>query len=193
MARQEQDYLAMANLVSVLMDIRQQRLKVALAVGKLTIIDKPFDETVKVTRGLLSGAAATGGFRCQAASTWRRWLRKSRFCALPRTADAHTDLFRSWRSARDRPCAQKVPPRKNEAKPDLDWLIEAMQELGDTSLELLDPTLPVTKRIEILIDDLDALPDHDGLYEASRPHAKKRRRISSAQSPKSGAKTKIKS
>ena len=57
------------------------------------------------------------------------------------------------------------PPAKLDA-PDVAWFVSALEALGDWALESMDATLPVTRKIEALLEHIDALPEHENLHLA---------------------------
>ncbi len=191
MARQEQDFLSMARLCTKLMEIRQQRRDVALSVGRITIVDVPFDENVKVEQGcyLVQPPLVGSDARRLRLAAMMREIPVVVLCREPLT---QTRLVPIVAISPGSTLRTKIPAMRDAANPDLDWFADAMEELGDTSLELLDPTLPVLKRIEILIDDLDALPEHGGIHEALKAACEEAHAQAQAPAPKSSAKTKIK-
>ena len=192
MVRQEHDFPAMAKLCMQLSEIRTQRWNLALSVGRITIIDTPFDENVKVAKGcyLVQPPLVGSDARRLRLTAMAREVPAAVLCREPLT---QTRLVPIVAISPGSTLRTKIPAPRDAAKPDLEWFADAMQELGDVSLELLDPTLPVMKRIEILIDDLDALPEHAGLHEALKAACEEARALAATGPTKPSAKTKIKS
>jgi hypothetical protein len=60
----------------------------------------------------------------------------------------------------------KVRPPKSADKPDLPWFIAALDALGVAAIESVDPTMPPSRRVDALLERLDALPEHEGLHHA---------------------------
>lgn len=46
------------------------------------------------------------------------------------------------------------------------WFIEASERLGDGAIEAVDPGLPAHVRVDMLLERLEALPDHEKLHQA---------------------------
>jgi hypothetical protein len=191
-ARQEQDFPGMAKLCTLFMEIRQQRWDMAFTVGHVTILDVPFSEEMKITKGCylvqppLVGSDARR-FRLMALA---QGVPAAVLCREPLT---QTKLVPIVAISPGSTLRTKVPAPRDPAKPDVEWFADAMLDLGDTTLELLDPTLPVLRRIEILIDDLDALPEHPGIHQALKAACEEAHAQSAMAPAKSGAKTRIRS
>jgi hypothetical protein len=191
MARQEQDFLCMAKLCARLMEIRQQRRDMALRVGRITIVDAPFDENIKVEPGcyLVQPPLVGSDARRLRLAAMMREVPVAVLCREPLT---QTRLVPIVAISPGSTLRTKIPAMRDAANPDVEWFADAMEELGDSSLELLDPTLPVLKRIEILIDDLDALPEHCGIHEALKAACEEAHAHALASAPKSSTRSKIK-
>ena len=59
----------------------------------------------------------------------------------------------------------RVLPAADDSNPDLDWLLAAMNEIGETAIESVDTGTPVPKQVDALLDRLDSIPDHARLHD----------------------------
>jgi len=50
--------------------------------------------------------------------------------------------------------------------PPPNWFIEASERLGDGAIESVDAGLPAHVRVDLLLERLEALPDHEKLHQA---------------------------
>ena len=164
-ARQAQDFAAMSRLVDLLRNARAERLRLALETGRITIVDQPFDESIKIKTGcyLVQPPLVGSDGRRLRMLALNAQVHAAVLCREPLT---RTRLVPVVAISPGSTLRTKVPPPNDAANPELDWFADAMLELGDTAIASLDPTLPVTRRIEVLFDDLDALPEHPGLHQA---------------------------
>lgn len=60
----------------------------------------------------------------------------------------------------------QIDPPSNEKKPTTAWFKNAMESIGDAALDTIDPTKAVDRRIDAILGTIDAIPDHEALYEA---------------------------
>lgn len=60
----------------------------------------------------------------------------------------------------------QIDPPSNERKPTTAWFKNAMESIGDAALDTIDPTKAVDRRIDAILGTIDAIPDHEALYEA---------------------------
>ena len=60
----------------------------------------------------------------------------------------------------------KVEPPDDGQNFDGAWLVYAIEELGDLGLDALDPELEIVRRIDALLQMIDALPEHERLHVA---------------------------
>ena len=59
--------------------------------------------------------------------------------------------------------ATVVPP--DPEKPDLAWFVDAMKAIGDAAIQTIDLEKPATRRVENLMECLEAVPDHEQLHQ----------------------------
>jgi len=60
----------------------------------------------------------------------------------------------------------RPPADWTDAESVADWMVEAHGALGDQAVDLIDGELAATKRLDQLLDRLDAIPEHRELHEA---------------------------
>jgi hypothetical protein len=60
----------------------------------------------------------------------------------------------------------RIDPPADPDNPTLDWVINAMEQLGDAAIDGLDPGLSGPQRIDALRTALDSVPDHERLHQA---------------------------
>jgi hypothetical protein len=165
MSRQEQDFLQMADVVPLLQEARGRRVHAATTKKKITVIEAAFSEDVKIRAGCyviqppLVGADARR-FRLIALGNEIPMLV---VCREPMTRTRLTPVVAISPGCTLR--ARVAPPEKPEA-PELAWIINAIQAIGDQALQTMDMTLPLIRRIDLLIEYLDALPEHEDLHHA---------------------------
>lgn len=164
-ARQAEDFERMTKIVLPLQEARRQRRQLAFDVGSITIVDEPRGEQIDVKTGCYlfqppQVGADARRFRVAAiergipvAVVCREPLTQLRLCPVVAIAPGVT-------------VREKIDPPSDPSAPDLPWLIEAMEALGDAAIDELDAELTTIKRIDALLGRLDAIPDHEGLHHA---------------------------
>jgi hypothetical protein len=165
MARQNQDFEQMARIVLPLQEARRQRFQQAIDVGKIRLIDKPVAEDVKVERGcylVQPPQVGADGRRLRMASLQQE-KPVAVLCREPTTALKQVPIVAIGTGTTIR---TRIEPPKNPSKPDMAWLVAAFEQLGDAALESLDPSLPGPRKVDALLDRLDALPEHEKLHQA---------------------------
>ncbi|MGA1399663.1 MAG: hypothetical protein ACO38P_04685 [Phycisphaerales bacterium] len=60
----------------------------------------------------------------------------------------------------------KIAPPKKPSAPTPSWMAKALEQLGDSALENLDPGMDLLKRIDHLLNCLETHPDHERLHQA---------------------------
>jgi hypothetical protein len=59
----------------------------------------------------------------------------------------------------------RILPPKDDAKPDMAWFTDAMEQLGDAAIDSIDPTMEISRRVSAVLDRLDAVPEHEELHQ----------------------------
>jgi hypothetical protein len=165
MALEERDFERMARIVLPLQESRRLRLQQALDVGSITIVTDTVTEESKVKRGCYLvqppqvGADARRirmiGLRDEVpvAVLCREPLTRAKLCPIVAISPGYTVRVRI-----------QGPARPNH--PDMAWFTAALEALGDSAIESIDPAQEVERRIEGLLIRLDAVPEHERLHQA---------------------------
>jgi hypothetical protein len=165
MAHKARDFERMAKLVDLLLHARQERLDLAFESGTLTIVrDRP-DEDAPIEPGcyLIEPPLVGADGRRMSLAALQSETPVTVLCREPRT---RLGLWPVVAICPGLTVRTQVPPPDDEDAPDLAWFAQSMLDLGDWSLQMLDPSLPITRRVDALLQRLDALPEHQGLHEA---------------------------
>src|SRR5262245_1039502 len=194
-ARQDEDFARMARVVDQLLAARRQRVNSAMQTGKLMILDTPFTDTTKIERGcyLVQPPQVGSEARRLRLEAFSREIPVVVLCREPLTRTSQVPVVAISPGSTLR---TKVPPPSSAAKPDLVWFAAALEELGDWAIESLDPALAPIRRIDALLDAIDALPDHIGLHDALKEACQKAAAMQAAggdASDRPPSKSKIKS
>lgn len=196
MARQEQDFQRMSAILEPLAEARKQRTKRALDLGTLTIVQEAIAEDAKIKPGcyLIQPPQVGSDARRLRMAALANDIPLMALCREPLTQTRLVPVVAIGPGSTIR---TKVPPPAVAAKPDLVWFIAAIEELGDCAIEVLDPTLPVIRRIDALLDCLNALPEHEKLHHALQDACREAHTLQTAErsaaASKAALKAKIKS
>ena len=166
MAWQQRDCERMARIILPLQEARRQRFQRALDVGSVTVMDSaPITEDVKVEPGgYLVGPPLVGAdARRLRVAALSQEVPAAVLCREPAT---QLGLVPVVSTIPGKSFRTKVRPPKDRRQPDLAWMVDAMEALGDAALESIDPQKAVDRRIEALMEMLDAMPEHEGLHQA---------------------------
>jgi len=165
MARESRDYERMGRLGPTLLDARRKRLQQALDTKTLHIVDEPFNEDFEIEPGcylivpILVGADA----RRLRLLAWQREIPVATLCCEPET---RLGLWPVVAVTPGYTMRTHVEPPEDPDHPDADWLAWAMEQLGDFAIESIDDALEPHRRVETLLERLDALPEHESLNQA---------------------------
>jgi hypothetical protein len=158
------DYERMIQVIGSLKQAREGRIKPALAVKKVTIVTQTVAEDFKVrTACYLIEPPQVGadGRRLHLAALAAE-VPAAVLCREPRT------MLGLWPVVAISPAG--TVRTKVDAPPDetanVDWFINTMEAMGEFALESIDPQIDPVKRVGVLLNRLDALPDHQGLHRA---------------------------
>jgi hypothetical protein len=165
LARKAEDFDRMARILLPLQEARRQRTQTAFAVGTVTIVEEPWGERRKFEPGCylfrppVVGADARA-FRLAAhaaeapvAVICREPLTQMGLCPIVAISPGGTVRC-------------KIRPPKAPDNPDLAWFADAMEQLGEHAIDMLDPEMPTLKRLDTLLARLDAVPEHEELHQA---------------------------
>lgn len=162
-AKQAQDFAAIIEVVDRLWDARHPRWKMATDVKRIMVVGETSPEDAKLKKGcylVQPPQVAAEARRIRLAGVSRE-VPLAVLCREPLT---QTRLVPVVAIAPGVTVRVKIDPPENPKSPDLDWFMDAMQALGDWAIESLDPDLAADRRLEALLERLDAVPEHEGLH-----------------------------
>jgi hypothetical protein len=164
-ARAASDFERMGRITLPLQEARRQRFQIALETREVCIVDEPVAEDTRVKTGCYLvqppsvGADARrmrfAGLQQETpvAIVCREPLTQLRLCPIVAVSPGVT-------------VRTKVDPPADPENPDLAWFAMAMDELGHWAIDTLDPELQPFKRVDALLEKLEAEPEHEGLHQA---------------------------
>ncbi len=164
MARVDRDFERLARCVPPLRQARGKRLRRALDVGKIKIIDSPPANDRKLKAGcyLVQPPQVGAAARELRLSALDGKVAVAVVCREPFTMIGLCPIVAISPGATIR---TKIDPPQDPERPDMDWFVAALQALGDWAIETIDPALEIQRRVETILARLDAIPEHDGLLQ----------------------------
>lgn len=164
LARQERDFTRMAKIVQPLQVARLGRLQLAVDVGTVTIAAEPFTEDDEIEPGCYVVRPPMVGvdarrFRLAALE---RGVPVAVVCHEPITDLGLCPLVALSGTVVVR---TKIDPPDDPDRPDLDWVLDAIEALGDWAVQSMDPQRPPERFLDELLSRIDAIPEHLGLHE----------------------------
>ena len=164
MARQERDYQRMATIIRPLQKARQGRLALAADIGRVTILNAPFTEGDEIEPGgyLVRPPMVGVDARRFRLAAFALEVPVAVICHEPITQSGLCPLVALSGNVVVR---TKIDPPADPDRPDLPWLLDAMQALGDWAIESMDTQLAPERYIDELLSRIDAIPEHNGLHE----------------------------
>lgn len=170
MARHDCDFASMASILPLLKDVRQSRLKQAQTTasggkGRITMLRAPVTEDMKITRGcyLVSPPQVGADARRLRLAAFEAEVPVAVVCREPRTQSGLVPVVAISAGATVR---VKIEGPESDEKPGPEWFAGALRQMGDHAVASLDATMPVVRRVDALLERLDALPEHEGLHDA---------------------------
>jgi hypothetical protein len=170
MARHDSDFRSMAAILPLLKQIRQCRLKQAQTTGngskgRITMLRTPVTEDTKITRGcyVVSPPQVGADARRLRLAAFEAEVSIAVVCREPRTQSGLVPVVAISAGATVR---VKIDPPDNDDKPSHEWLIGALNQLGEHAVASLDATMPAVRRVDALLERLDAVPENEGLHDA---------------------------
>ena len=164
-ARTCDDFAVMAEVVPVLKSARALRWEAALAVdGQIHILESKPDEETIVEPGcyLIEPPLVGADSKNLRLAAFAQEVPVLTVCREPLTDLKLRPIVAIGRIT----VRARVLPSEDDARPDLDWYLAALNELGESAIDSLDTGALVTKQIDGLMDRLDSIPDHAGLHDA---------------------------
>jgi hypothetical protein len=166
LARQDHDFQRMVAVIPTLMEARLRRLRDAMkGVRSVTIIDTPVGDDVRPRKGcyMVQPPQVGADARRLRVAALERSVPVAVVCREPLT---QIKLLPIVAISPGTTLRTKIPPPKNMEKPDLAWFAGAIEALGDFAIESLDAELTPLRRVDALLERLDALPEHEALHQA---------------------------
>ena len=185
MARQERDYQRMATIIRPLQKARQGRLDLAVDVGTVTILNAPFTEGDEIDPGgylVRPPMVGVDGRRFRLAAFALK-VPVAVVCCEPITQLGLCPLVALSGNVVVR---TKIDPPADPDRPDLPWLLDAIQALGDWAIESMDTQLAPERYIDELLSRMDAIPEHDGLHECLEAACRQEAKAAAAAPPAAG-------
>lgn len=164
MAHGAHDHERMSRILLPLQEARRQRWQMALDTGDIHIVKEPFGDEIKLKPGcyLVQPPLVGADARRLRLKALEQDVPAAVICREPTTQTRLIPVVAIGRVT----IRTQVRPANAEETPTLEWLNSAMEALGDTAIEELDPALSLERRIEALMERLDAIPDHEKLHQA---------------------------
>lgn len=165
LAHRARAYDLMARICLPLQEARRQRFMQAVDAsgGKVRMVDQPFDDRSPEEPGLylvqpMLVAADARRLRTQALE---RRIPAVVLCREPLTSVGLQPVV----AIGDLVVRTKVRPPKSVKQPSVTWFMEALEQLGDAAIEEIDAALTPVRRVEALLERLDAVVDHEKLHQ----------------------------
>jgi len=163
-ARKAGDFDRLARICLPLQEARRQRLMLAHDVKKtVRVIDRPYDPATDLQPGcvLFQPPLVAADARRYRIECLERDIPVAVLCREPLTQTRLQPLAALGAVV----VRTKVRPPKRVDQPDREWFIDAMERLGDAAIDEIDPALVGVRRVDALLDRLDAVPDHEKLHQ----------------------------
>jgi len=177
-ARDDDDFRRMAAVLPTLQQARTGRLALAMDVGTITILDEPFDEDVTIEPGcyLVQPPLVGADARRLRHTALTREIPVMVLCREPVIRLGLVPFVALGSGATVR---TKMRKPKDLEHPDLEWLVAALEALGEAAAEM-DPAMSLHKRINALMTRIDAIPEHAGLHELLEESCRKAAEVAEA-------------
>lgn len=165
MAREARDFDRMARIVLPLLEARRQRFQQALDVDAVHILDEPIEDETVLEPGcyLVQPPLVGADARRLRLTALEHEVPVAILCREPedRLGQIPVAAVTPGKTLRT-----KVEPPEDDDDFDVPWLVGAIDELGDFSVDTLDPELEIVRRIDALLQMINALPEHERLHVA---------------------------
>ena len=164
-ARTREDWTSMLEIIDLLQAARLGRRDPSLVKGPVNVFDEPYEEgtVLEPGRWLLQPPLVGADARRLRLSSIDAEIPVLVLCREPTTRAGRIPIVAIAPGTTIR--AQVKPPG-NEKRPTATWFQSALNVLGQTAVDQVDPGINVDRRIDVLLGALDAIPDHDGLHDA---------------------------
>lgn len=164
MSRQINDFARMAESIGPLRNARHIRREEALTARKVNIITETVTEKVSVKPGcfLVQPPQVGADARRLRLAALQAEIPIAVVCREPLT---QTGLWPIVAIGAGMTIRTKIKPPRNPNKPDMKWFTGAMEAIGDWALDIIDSDIDLIKRIDVLLERLDTVPDHERLHD----------------------------
>ena len=166
LARQAEDWDRLARITLPLQEARRQQRQLAFDTNRLIILEEPFDEeTIEVEMAcyLIEPPLVGADARRLRLRAMEQEVPAVVVCREPMTQ------LRLWPVVAICPgmtYRHRIDPPADPEMPDLQWMAEAVEQLGDFAIEQVDPGIATLKRVDALITAIEAIPFHETVYQA---------------------------
>jgi len=164
MARTIDDWALMARIALPLQEARRQRVQAVLTPkAGLRIVEGEVPEEVTVEPGcyLVQPPAVGADARRMRLAALRQDVPVTVLCREPRTRMGLCPVVAIGMLT----VRTKVVPPADWDAPDMAWYADAMEQLGDAAIAMLDTGLELDRQVDFLLSALDAVPDHEKLHQ----------------------------
>lgn len=162
-ARRVENWDAMARISLPLQEARRLRLAKAFDTKKFTIVEQAVHDADEVKTGcyLIQPPLVAADARRLRLAALRQEVPAAVLCREPLTKLKRCPIVAIGAVT----IRARIEPPKNPKKPTLEWLIAAMEALGDAGIESIDTGLDLDRQIDHVLACLDAMPDHEKLHQ----------------------------
>lgn len=170
MARGINDFDRLARIALPLQESRRQRMQAAIDTDQIHIVDQPFGEDAVHAAGcyLVRPPLVGADARRLRLKAIERDVPVIVVCREPTTDLKLIPIVAIGRFT----LRTKVRPADKNESVTMEWFLSALEALGDTALDEIDPGLTPERRVDALLDRLDTLPEHEKLHQALAEAAK---------------------
>lgn len=164
-ARAACEFKLMADIMPTLRDARSARLEAAVEVSdSIRHLEKRPEEGETVEPGcyLVQPPLVGADARALRLAALEQGVPVATVCREPLTEMKLRPIVAIGRIT----VRARVLPASDDATPDMEWFLTAMNELGETAIESVDTGTLILKQIDALLDRLDSIPDHARLHDA---------------------------
>jgi hypothetical protein len=162
-ARREEDFAGMARIVMPLQEARRQRLQQALDTKKLRILEGDISDEMALSPGgyLVQPPTVGADARRLRLAALRREVPVAVLCREPLTRLGLCPIVAIGQTT----VRVRIDPPRNWEKPDFKWFVQALEQLGNAAIDMLDTGLELDRQIDFLLDALDSVPEHEKLHQ----------------------------
>ncbi|MCH2144634.1 MAG: hypothetical protein MK082_05745 [Phycisphaerales bacterium] len=164
-ARSASEFKVMTDIIPTLRDARSARLEAAIEAGESILhLEKRPEEGESVEPGcyLVQPPLVGADARALRLAALEQGVPVATVCREPLTETKLRPIVAIGRIT----VRARVLPAADDASPDMEWFLTAMNELGETAIESVDTGTLIIKQIDALLDRLDSIPDHARLHDA---------------------------